>query len=51
MLYKNADLKNVLQDDNARWPKAVVPYFIEKTDFCEYKNVKIRFSYLKHERR
>ena len=35
MLYKNADLKNVLQDDNARWSKAVVPYFIEKMDFCE----------------
>jgi hypothetical protein len=37
MLYKNADLKNVLQDDNARWPNAVVPYFIDKKDFCELK--------------
>jgi hypothetical protein len=35
MLYENAGLKNVLQDDNARWPKAVVPYFINNTDFCE----------------
>jgi hypothetical protein len=38
MLYDNADLKNVLQDDNARWPMAVVPYSIDKMDFCEYKS-------------
>jgi hypothetical protein len=35
MLYSSADIKNVLQDDNARWSKAVVPYFIDKMDFCE----------------
>jgi hypothetical protein len=35
MLYESGNIKNVLQDDHARWSKAVVPYFIEKTDFCE----------------
>jgi hypothetical protein len=35
MLYENADIKNALQDEDTYWPKAVVPYFIEKADFCE----------------
>jgi hypothetical protein len=35
MLYENADIKNALQDDNAHWPKAVVPYFIDRMDFSE----------------
>jgi hypothetical protein len=35
MLYDNADIKNALQDEDAHWPNAVVPYFIEKADFCE----------------
>ncbi|XP_021934645.1 uncharacterized protein LOC110837118 [Zootermopsis nevadensis] len=35
MLYENTAIKNALQDDNARWTKAVVPYSVDGTDFCE----------------
>jgi hypothetical protein len=35
MLNENGDVKNALQDEDARWPKAVVPYSIEKDDFCK----------------
>jgi hypothetical protein len=35
MLDENPDMKNALQDDNARWPDVLVPYVIDKTDFCK----------------
>ncbi|XP_069703747.1 hatching enzyme 1.2-like [Periplaneta americana] len=35
MVTEDSDGKNALQDDNARWDKAVIPYYIEKIDFSD----------------